>query len=217
MNSIIRRGGRKSPSGFLFELSGGNVALDLVNTLKNRQTDDAKELIPRALDFVAWAAQSGLLKKRQEEALRAEARRNAQAVESVYLRAIQLRECLYLLFSSVADGEETTPDVLAEWNQLLRESSDHYETVRAGDGLAWQLRPGLHGFDTVLWRIIHSALELLTGPQATRIRRCAGDRCDWLFLDTSKRGNRRWCDMTVCGNQAKARRFYQRKKSRQTT
>ncbi|MCI0410541.1 MAG: CGNR zinc finger domain-containing protein [Acidobacteria bacterium] len=34
-----------------------------------------------------------------------------------------------------------------------------------------------------------------------------------MFLDRSKRGNRRWCDMTVCGNRAKARRFYLRKKN----
>jgi predicted RNA-binding Zn ribbon-like protein len=36
-----------------------------------------------------------------------------------------------------------------------------------------------------------------------RIRRCAGPTCVLLFLDTSKSGRRRWCDMAVCGNRAK--------------
>jgi len=212
MENRIRRGGRQGPQGFLFELSGGDVSLDLVNTFKNRQTDGAKELIPRSSDFLSWARQAGLLNQKQEEALQKKARHKQQAVESIFRRAVQLRECLFQLFSSVADGRDTPPDVLAEWNEYLQESLGYYETVRAGDGLHWALRSELHGIDTVLWLIIHSAFELLTGPQAARIRRCASDSCDWLFLDTSKRGNRRWCDMTVCGNQAKARRYYQRKK-----
>ena len=36
---------------------------------------------------------------------------------------------------------------------------------------------------------------------------CAGDRCGWLFVDTSKNHSRRWCDMKICGNRMKARRF----------
>jgi predicted RNA-binding Zn ribbon-like protein len=215
MEKRIRKGGLQTPQGFLFELSGGNVALDLGNTLLNRPTDDVAELIPEALDFLSWARQAELLTRKQEGELRKEAKRKPQAVEAVRRRAVQLRECLFQLFSSIADGKDTAPDVMAEWNQYVKESLDHYETVRAGEGLAWTLRSELYGIDTVLWVIIHSAIELLTGPQAARIRRCASDTCDWLFVDTSKRGNRRWCDMTVCGNRAKARRFYQRKKSLQ--
>jgi predicted RNA-binding Zn ribbon-like protein len=36
-----------------------------------------------------------------------------------------------------------------------------------------------------------------------RVRRCAGATCVLLFLDVSKSGRRRWCDMAVCGNRAK--------------
>jgi predicted RNA-binding Zn ribbon-like protein len=31
-----------------------------------------------------------------------------------------------------------------------------------------------------------------------------------LFLDTSRNHTRRWCDMKVCGNRMKARRFQAR-------
>jgi predicted RNA-binding Zn ribbon-like protein len=41
-----------------------------------------------------------------------------------------------------------------------------------------------------------------------RVRRCANEKCLWLFVDESKNGTRRWCDMTACGNRAKARRHY---------
>jgi len=46
-----------------------------------------------------------------------------------------------------------------------------------------------------------------------RIRRCAGPTCVLLFLDISKSGRRRWCDMAVCGNAAKARRHHAKAKN----
>jgi predicted RNA-binding Zn ribbon-like protein len=33
-----------------------------------------------------------------------------------------------------------------------------------------------------------------------------------LFLDHSRNHSRKWCDMSSCGNRAKARRHYQRKR-----
>jgi len=35
---------------------------------------------------------------------------------------------------------------------------------------------------------------------------CAGAGCGWFFLDTTKRGNRRWCSMRDCGQDAKSAR-----------
>jgi predicted RNA-binding Zn ribbon-like protein len=34
-----------------------------------------------------------------------------------------------------------------------------------------------------------------------------------MFLDTTRNASRRWCDMAGCGNRAKAKRFYAKKKS----
>jgi predicted RNA-binding Zn ribbon-like protein len=42
------------------------------------------------------------------------------------------------------------------------------------------------------------------------VRECGGDHCGWLFLDETKNRSRRWCEMSVCGNRAKARRHYDR-------
>jgi predicted RNA-binding Zn ribbon-like protein len=39
------------------------------------------------------------------------------------------------------------------------------------------------------------------------LRVCEKPDCRWLFLDTSKNHSRRWCDMKICGNRMKARRF----------
>jgi hypothetical protein len=43
-----------------------------------------------------------------------------------------------------------------------------------------------------------------------RVRECAGDRCDAVYLDTSRNRSRRWCSMERCGARAKASAYYQR-------
>jgi predicted RNA-binding Zn ribbon-like protein len=58
-----------------------------------------------------------------------------------------------------------------------------------------------------LWLLVQSASELLTGEAVQRVLACANQECRWLFLDTSKNHTRRWCDMKICGNRIKVRRF----------
>jgi predicted RNA-binding Zn ribbon-like protein len=65
---------------------------------------------------------------------------------------------------------------------------------------------------SILWPVARAATTLLTSPDLARVRECAGDPCGWLFLDVSKNGSRRWCDMADCGNRAKARRYRARRK-----
>ena len=68
-----------------------------------------------------------------------------------------------------------------------------------------------------LWKpIALSAAELLTSPHLARVRECSGDRCDWLFVDTSRNHLRRWCSMAECGNRSKSQRFLARKRKRRT-
>jgi len=213
MKQKTRFGGLQTPQGFVFELTGGDVSLDLTNTVDIRPTDAARDLIPGVDDLVYWAGQVALLAPDQQQRLREEAAREPAQAKKARREVIELRECLFQLFSSLADGREPPAEVLARWNRFVRRAMDRYEMVSGGSGLEWRLCSDQDGFDALLWPIVHSAMQLLTGPRSTKIRRCAGERCDWLFLDTSKRGNRRWCDMTVCGNRAKAKRHYERRKS----
>lgn len=56
----------------------------------------------------------------------------------------------------------------------------------------------------------HSALRLLDTGSIERLKICG--HCGWLFIDRSKNRSRMWCDMAVCGNRTKAKRFYERHK-----
>lgn len=55
-----------------------------------------------------------------------------------------------------------------------------------------------------------SALRLVCQPEPERMKICPN--CEWLFLDKSRNRSRNWCDMTVCGNRAKARLHYRKRK-----
>jgi len=72
--------------------------------------------------------------------------------------------------------------------------------------------PGRPEAAALLAPVLWSAGDLLAGAARRFVRRCANDRCLWLFLDQKQGGTRRWCDMTSCGNRAKARRHYLRTK-----
>jgi predicted RNA-binding Zn ribbon-like protein len=65
----------------------------------------------------------------------------------------------------------------------------------------------------MLWPVVRSAADLLTSERVVRVRECAAEDCAWLFVDTSRGPRRKWCDMSTCGNRAKARRYYARHRS----
>jgi predicted RNA-binding Zn ribbon-like protein len=77
---------------------------------------------------------------------------------------------------------------------------------------AWTWAEPASRLDAPLWPLVRQAAELLVGADLKRVRECAASDCRWLFLDTSKNHSRRWCDMKSCGNRAKVRRFYRRKR-----
>ena len=50
-------------------------------------------------------------------------------------------------------------------------------------------------------------LRATARPTWSRVKACRGTDCGWVFLDTSRNGSRRWCDMATCGNRAKTTAF----------
>ena len=53
MEIQVRKSGIQTPEGFRFELSGGDVGLDFVNTMDSRPTEHPKELLPRYADLAS--------------------------------------------------------------------------------------------------------------------------------------------------------------------
>jgi predicted RNA-binding Zn ribbon-like protein len=82
----------------------------------------------------------------------------------------------------------------------------------SGEQFDWDRTYPDGALDRFLWNIVQDAADFMTSDELDRIGQCAGDNCEWLFLDMSKNRSRQWCTMEDCGNRAKARRFYNRKK-----
>ncbi len=191
----------------IFELSGGRLCLDFVNTVDNRPTDRVQELLQTYADLALWSRQSGILSPREERLLLGRARRAPDEAFKVLKRARFFREALFAVFSR--DNPEALDDLRKALPTVYR-----HPALRSGLGyeLAWEDDP--KALDRMLGPVLRSAVELLTSKELDRVRVCGADNCDWLFLDESRSRSRQWCNMAVCGNRAKARRFYQRQRRR---
>jgi predicted RNA-binding Zn ribbon-like protein len=210
-----RRGGRPTPAGYEYELSGGALCLDFVNTVDYRPTSERKELLGTYSDLVAWARQAGALSTTQAAELRRGAERRPRDAETVLQRARAVREELFGVFATAAAGGRLHEEALDPLTQALAAALGRLRLVPAPrGGAAWDWEPDAAALDRMLWPVLRSAGELLTSAELARVRECAAARCAWLFLDHSRNRSRRWCDMTVCGNRDKVRRHRQRSRRR---
>jgi predicted RNA-binding Zn ribbon-like protein len=189
-----------------FELSGGKLCLDFANTLDNRPTDRARDLLENYGDLALWSRQAGILSAGEERALVSRSRRSPDEARRVLERARSLREALFAVFA------RRTPAALEGLRRMLP-TVYRRPVLRPGPAfeLSWEDDPT--ALDRMLGPVVRSAVELLTSKDLDRVRVCGADDCDWLFLDESRSRSRQWCSMATCGNRAKAKRFYGRKRA----
>ncbi len=91
-------------------------------------------------------------------------------------------------------------------NDLLA-ADDTYRQVEPGTGdepLVWRRHRRPAAAAEPLLPIADALGDLVTTADFTLVRRCEGVGCTLAFLDRTKSHARRWCDMAVCGNRAKA-------------
>ena len=113
--------------------------------------------------------------------------------------------------------EERVPDsaALATVNRALH-ARQVIELVASADGWSIDHRHVGDPIDDALARVADPMVRELADGHPNRIRVCANDRCQWVFYDASRSGRRRWCDMTTCGNRAKAARHRAKAKTVET-
>ena len=195
-----------------FDLSAGQLSLDFANTLDDRLSASPREYLNSYHDLVSWSQQAQTVTDSEARLLQKEAEKHPAKASGVLQEAIVLREALFRIFSAVAEGESSEDEDLNLLNSALSEAMCHVRIVPQTDGFQWDWTAGPENLDRVLWPVIRSAADLLTSDELSETRVCASEDCDWLFLDTSKNHSRRWCNMKTCGNRAKARRHYERKR-----
>jgi predicted RNA-binding Zn ribbon-like protein len=185
-----------------------DLCLDYANTRSWRGSAAPTERLHDISDLLGWIERSAGVPPRALRQIRTWAREHPGMAVTLFDRAIGTRETIYRIFSTLADGDAVRDQNFAVLRDAIADAPARRELVRSESQYAWRIE-GLgplvaHLLAPVLW----SAGDLMLNLGRRRVRRCANEKCLWLFLDESKSGTRRWCDMASCGNRAKAHRHY---------
>ena len=183
-------------------LDGGWLCLDFTNTVSTRKPARGEEYLQTWDDYVLWVQRVGVLPADEFGIWQQMPPGDMDEVRA-------LREAIYDLFDYQAKNGKIHPAHLDTLNGFLHEVY-MYTCIKLTDsGLKRGIFKKTYS-EKPLWIIALSAETLLLGDRLSRVKAC--DNCGWLFLDTSKNGTRRWCNMDTCGSQMKAKAYYHRKK-----
>jgi predicted RNA-binding Zn ribbon-like protein len=212
-----------------FAFVGERLWLDFVNsddTTRGRRRATATDALNTFEGFIGWLSQARLLDDERAVAMARRAQQQPTGASAALHEARRLRNVLRALAerggASVAragagrEGDDRALQVaIAEINRVLGRSAGTRRVEPRDDGKF------VRNFVTVgdvfaglLTPVIESAADSLVNGELARVHRCADPRCGRVFYDSSRNGKRRWCDMTTCGNRAKAARH--RRKVRAT-
>jgi predicted RNA-binding Zn ribbon-like protein len=188
--------------GDRFEWSGGDPALDLVNTLDERPSQAPIERLATYRDLTEFAELAGLIDRRIASRLR-----RLGGTSQIVKRACELREHLHDVLAAARSGR---PPRRLDLNAL----SGAIQAAHAARILVASPSPGTahHRWfpprspDIPLHACSLAIERLLVGQERERIRKCEAFDCDVYYLDTSKAQRRQWCSMKGCGNREKQRR-----------
>ena len=195
------------------ELSGGALALDFANTVGGTHVSPTHDHLRSYGDIARFAVLAGGLPSSAAKGLAERAERDPTRAEAVYELGIALRESIWAVFSALASGESPRDADLALIGDAAASGAARSRLVYDKDGVGWSLPSDAEELERPLWDIARSAAELLTSGEHDRVKQCASTTCEWVFLDRSRNRSRRWCDMSDCGNRAKARRFHAKKQT----
>jgi predicted RNA-binding Zn ribbon-like protein len=205
----------RSEPAYVWDFCGGHLALDFTNTVGDRG-GTADEHFNVYGDVVSWAEARGVIRHAEARRLGEEAARRPGAARDALAAVLALREALYRVIDAASFGRKPSSADLATINTEVGAAFSRAHLKVEAEGLSLAFEPA--GRSTlaavVLDPIIRAAVDLLTTDALARVRRCADESCAWLFLDTTRSGTRRWCDMKECGNRNKVRRFRDAKAER---
>lgn len=182
--------------------SGGVLALDLANTVIFRQAPErAQDRFSNSAEVARFATAAANFRSGEWGDVQFEAPES----QSEHSKLIELREAINRLFrTAVVEGAFKAQHL----SDFLRLGSVLVDYNQNETDLALPPLTRRNELSLSVASVL-SALNLLDPARLSRIKICPN--CHWLYLDESRNRSRRWCDMTVCGNRAKAKRHYDRR------
>ena len=173
-----------------FLWTGNHPATDLCNT-EPVIDGERVELLPDYDRVLSWAVAAGIANP--ADAVGVTAREAARTLRFVHRLRAGLRAAL--------DPATAGPAAIQALDAVLRDAPGVLHAEPSSARVVVSLEASTPGAQLRL-DIAAAAMDIFRHDPG-RVRRCAGPTCALLFLDVSKSGRRRWCDMAVCGNRAK--------------
>ena len=181
-----------------FYIIGNNPALDFINSVNYDLTLE---------NLLSWAVAVNLVKASEAEEF--SGKWNKEQLPGISLFRERLREIVINLVN-----KKNIPAEEISWiNRILREKGAFSELGVTEEGFSKSIRIDLSEPGKILIPITESFVDLICYGQPDYLRKCERTECILYFYDTTKNHKRRWCSMAVCGNRAKAAKFYEKKKS----
>lgn len=192
---------RPLPSVAVSRLAG-DVAVDFFNTVDWRlDAERRSDRLPTYDHVLSWAVQTDIVTKEEARVLAVLSEEHPDEASVEHESILGLREHTYDALNTGA-----TPTLLE-----AELASAHAGSTLARDVLGqWRWVQGAPSLSLIRHRIAQRLTTMMTSPMATRFQRCEDRDCGWVFLDTSRLHNRRWCSSADCGNRNRARTHYAR-------
>jgi len=197
-----------SKDGFLF--LGNQLALDFVNT-RPVQKGERVELLPDFHAVLRWFQAAQLLSSEEAAGLERRWRGTPRAQKAAEAMR-ELREKLRRQILAWKHRGALRRSTMDELNRLMAE---HPMRIRLkADQKSCSTEPwfDVRKPEDLFAPLADSAAALFAASDRKRVRKCA--RCVLHFLDTSKKGTRRWCSMRMCGNRQKVAAYAARRRHR---
>ncbi|MEP7087365.1 MAG: ABATE domain-containing protein [Gemmatimonadota bacterium] len=193
-----------------FVFVGERLWLDFINTDDVRRGTRV-DVLRDFEQLIRWLEATSVLDSERAAGIRRRAQQQPAGATASLADARRIRASLRALAERGAHTVEVRVNALGEINRVLgRSAGTRRVEARADGSFVRSFVPVGDAFAGLMIPVVESAADALVTNELVRVRRCADARCLHVFFDSTKNGRRRWCDMSTCGNRAKAARHRRR-------
>src|SRR5512140_3148398 len=178
-----------------FVFVGERLWLDFINTDDVRRGTRV-DVLRDFEQLIRWLEATSILDGERAGGLRRRAQQQPAGATASLADARRIRASLRALAERGAQTADVRTNALGEINRVLGRSAGTRRVEQRADGsFVRSFVPVGDAFAGLMIPVVESAADA---------------RCLHVFFDSTKNGRRRWCDMSTCGNRAKAARHRRR-------
>ncbi|MDQ5824417.1 MAG: CGNR zinc finger domain-containing protein [Chloroflexota bacterium] len=187
------------------------ISIHFANSVVWRASEQPQEMLTEPDKLLRFARWAGIFNEGEVTYLRQEAADAPEEAEAALERAKVAREATYRVLLAVANHLPPSASDMSLLNEVIAEAQAqmHLAPTETDNGFEWRWKSETPRFDMARWAAARSLAELLTSEELKKVKSCPGEGCAFLFMDLSRNGKRRWCEMDLCGNRTKVKRFRQ--------